>query len=372
MAFDMGRAFHAAWRLAPRLPEGLVRGVVDVAFRAAARSGGGGVRQLRANYSRIRPDATPTELDRLARQGMREYGRYYAEAFLLPKFSTPEQLADRVRAIHTDASERDLREGSVVLALGHTGNWDIAGAWVSAFHATVLTVAERLEPESLFREFLAFRESLGMEVLALEKGQNVFRQLVRGAVGKRRAVSLLADRDLTLRGVEVDLLGDRALFAAGPAAVALAARVPLYFVGIRSDRITGSDGRKRWGIELEFVGPLEVSEDLGGSARIASLTQAWVDELSAHIRRHPTSWHMLQKVFVADLDPDRLSRRDAMAAGAVDGPRVGGEDDRADGEDGQVGDDDGRVVDAGGQASGGGRVGEGSGGRASDDLEATG
>ncbi len=346
MAPDLGRLYHAAWRAAPRLPESLVRGITTASSRLSARRNTAGYRQLRANLSRIRPDATPAELDELAHQGMVEYGRYYAEAFLLPKFSNPEDLADRVRAHHTATSEEDLRKGSVVLALGHTGNWDIAGAWVCANHATVLTVAEKLEPESLFLEFLAFRESLGMEVLALEKGQNVFRQLVRRAVADRRAVCLLADRDLTTKGVEVDLAGEKALFAAGPAAVALAARIPLYFVGIRSDQIEGRDGRLRWGIDLEFHGPITTPEEVGGRPiesheRIAALTQAWVDELASYIRRFPTSWHMLQKVFVTDLDPERLARRDAKASDAVDGgtragtnvPDVGGEA-RADVSDG--------------------------------------
>ncbi|MDO5494980.1 MAG: phosphatidylinositol mannoside acyltransferase [bacterium] len=314
MAPDAGKLYHAAWWLAPRLPEGLVRRLSQVATARAARRRRGGFSQLRANLARFRPDASPAELDALATRGMEEYGRYFAEAFLLPKFSTPEQLLDRVRAVGSEDAVRAMREGSVVLALGHTGNWDIAGAWVSAHHSTVLTVAEKLEPESLFREFLRFRESLGMEVLGLEKGQNVFRHLVRRAVKDRRAVCLLADRDLTARGVEVQLAGESALFAAGPAAVALAARIPLYFVGIRSDQIEGRDGKERWGIEIEFSGPISLPEEaaeLAPSERIAALTQAWVDELSAYVDRYPTAWHMMQKVFVADLDPERLARRQA-------------------------------------------------------------
>jgi phosphatidylinositol dimannoside acyltransferase len=36
----------------------------------------------------------------------------------------------------------------------------------------------------------------------------------------------------------------------------------------------------------------------------------------AAITQHPEDWHMLQKVFVADLDPDRLAQR----PGEEDGP----------------------------------------------------
>ena len=39
----------------------------------------------------------------------------------------------------------------VVLALPHSGNWDMAGVWMVQEHGTFTTVAERLKPESLYR-----------------------------------------------------------------------------------------------------------------------------------------------------------------------------------------------------------------------------
>ena len=41
--------------------------------------------------------------------------------------------------------------------------------------------------------------------------------------------------------------------------------------------------------------------------QVRVLTQAWVDQLGAGIRRNPQDWHMLQKVFVEDLDPERYA-----------------------------------------------------------------
>ena len=56
------------------------------------------------------------------------------------------------------------------MALAHQGNWDHAGAWSTLALARVTTVAERLRPEELYLRFLAFRESLGMEILPLGGG----------------------------------------------------------------------------------------------------------------------------------------------------------------------------------------------------------
>ena len=40
--------------------------------------------------------------------------------------------------------------------------------------------------------------------------------------------------------------------------------------------------------------------------KVAAMTQQMAGLFESGIREHPEDWHMLQKVFVADLDPDRL------------------------------------------------------------------
>lgn len=303
MSFDIGTAYGLSWRLAPHLPEWFVRLLGDVGARITYKRGG--ARQLRKSLARLRPGASLAELDELALAGMKEYARYWAEMFMLPKFADPEKLADRVRVIGALPDPDELHT-SIALALGHTGNWDTAGAWLT-LHTKTLTVAEKLEPESVFRSFLKFRKEIGIEIIPLERGTNVFGRLVKRAKEDKLIVALLADRDLTRSGVEVQLSGEPAFFAAGPAAIALALDIPLYFVGIRSDKIVGRDGRKRWGIELDFrlvERPTQPSDD-----RVKDLTQAWVDLFGEWITAYPASWHMLQPVFVADLDPERLARR---------------------------------------------------------------
>jgi phosphatidylinositol dimannoside acyltransferase len=53
----------------------------------------------------------------------------------------------------------------------------------------------------------------------------------------------------------------------------------------------------------------------------AAMTQQVARLFEAGIRAHPQDWHMLQKVFVADLDPARL----AAAAGAASAARSEGQ-----------------------------------------------
>ena len=304
-----GATFARLWRVGKRAPVGLVRAVCALAALLAWALRVGGVRQLEANLRRVLPDVDRRGLRRASRRGMLSYLRYYAEIFEVHRMS-PEQLEARVRPVGLEALRTHFDQGrSVVLALAHMGNWDLAGAWASKEIAPVTSVAEVLEPRELFEEFVALREGAGIHVVPLEHGGDVFRELVRIVRGGGQLVPLLADRDLTARGVEVDLFGERVRAAVGPAALGLATGEPVVPTGIYYERLHGARrraARSRWGIVIHFHEPVS-AEGVARSDRVAHLTQAWVDTLAADIAEHPEDWHMLQKVFVADLDPERYA-----------------------------------------------------------------
>ena len=308
--------FLVGWRVAARLPEDVVRAAMHVAADVAWLRRGAGVRRLEANLARVRPAATQRELRQLSRGGMRTYLRYFGETFMLGRM-TPEQLGARVQAEGVDGIMAEVTIGrSVVLALGHQGNYDLAGAWSSAHLAPVTTVAERLEPPEVFEEFMRLRESFGLTIIPLDAGSDAFRELLRAVRAGGILVPLLADRDLTARGVEVDLFGEVARVAAGPAVLAVSTGAALFPTTIRHIRLRGARRRaagSRWGIRLTFHPALRAPDGGPRGERVQRLTQAWVDVVGADISAHPTHWHMLQKVFVADLDPERYA---ATRAGA--------------------------------------------------------
>ncbi|GAA2528160.1 phosphatidylinositol mannoside acyltransferase [Rarobacter incanus] len=301
-------AFHLAWKILPRLPHDFTLALADVAADVVWAARGTGVRRLEANLARVRPADAGSGVRWLARRGMRSYFRYFVEAFALSGMSAG-QIAARVRPVGIEPARAHIAQGkSVVLALGHMGNWDLAGAWSATHFAPVTTVAERLKPAEVFDEFVAFRESLGMQILAFGD-DGVFRELQRAARAGGRIVPLLADRDLGRSGVEATLSGQRVRVAAGPAALAISTGAPLFALGIRYERLRGSRRRaaaSRWGIVLDFSHQIAV-DDVTGPTRekVRVVTQRWVDALGACIERSPQDWHMLQKVFISDLDPDR-------------------------------------------------------------------
>ncbi|GAA1630690.1 phosphatidylinositol mannoside acyltransferase [Georgenia ruanii] len=318
MSLDIARVFRLAQRGVERLPEPVARAAFTAVADAAWLAHGAGVRQLETNLARLRPDLSRRALRRLSRENMRGYLRYYRESFQLPRLARA-QIEARVRVIGDAPLRAEFAAGrSVQCALSHSGNWDLAGAWGTRELAQVLTVAEHLEPEEVFQGFLRFRTGLGMTIIPLEKGGNVFRELLRLSRTGTYLVPLLADRDLSSTGVEVDLAGHPARMAPGPAALSKAAGQALHAVMIRHERLRGARRRAAggpWGLVVEFSPRLDRP---GEQATVADLTQRWADWVGAQLRRHPDAWHMLQKVFLADLDAGRLARsaeRARQAAG---------------------------------------------------------
>jgi len=293
-------AYRSGWRLVRLLPERAAYRVFDLIADVAWRRQGDGVRRLQRNLARARPDLDGAGLRRLARDGMRSYLRYWCDTFRLADWDA-ERIGATVR-VEGDASVRQALVGGrgVVMFLGHLGNWDHAGAWSTLNLAPVTTVAERLRPEDLYERFLGFRRRLGMTILPLTGGSDVFRSLTR-TLRDGGFVPLLADRDLSGGGIEVELLGEPARVAVGPAALALSTGAALFPVSIWYEPLASG-----WGIVITFHDEVVPGPAVGSTQRreaVRELTQRCVDALSSAIREHPQDWHMLQRVFVADLPP---------------------------------------------------------------------
>ncbi len=281
--------YGAGWGLSQRLPEPWVTRAFDVMAARAARGDGHSVRQLRANLARARPDLGPIELDELTGEGMRSYFRYWREAFRLPQWSRAEIRA-RLVASNPERLFDPLASGQgVVAVLGHFGNWDHAGAWVTTQGVPFTTVAERLRPESLYDRFVAYRESLGMEVVPLTGGPDVARVL-QERLHAGGLVALLADRDLGEAGLEVDLLGEPARLPAGPALLALRTGAVLLPV------LSSYDGTHT---RVDFLPPLTTSAPRVRDG-VKDLTQQWATIVGDAARSRSRDWHMLQPVWNAD------------------------------------------------------------------------
>lgn len=299
--------YLAGWRLIRAVP----RPVAAAAFRAGAdrahRRDGRGATRLAANLRRVvGPDVSEAELAALTRQGLRSYARYWMEAFRLPSLSR-EEILRSFRLERHELLGADVAAGrGAVVALPHAGNWDAAGAWVAAMGWPMTTVMERLKPEGVYERFLAFRERLGMHILPAHGGSRPPLEVLTERLGAGHVVPLLADRDLSARGVPVTFFGAPTRMPAGPALLALRTGAPLYVASLWFEPDIAC---------ARLAGPLPLPEPDSGplDQRVRTLTQQIADRFAAGIARHPQDWHMLQRMW-----PDQTGTPEP--AGGREGP----------------------------------------------------
>ncbi len=280
--------YVSAWRLVRLLPEGTALRLFTRVADSIHRRDGRSVERLRANLGRVRPDLDDAALDRLTHEAVRSYLRYWAESFRLPSWPV-DDLVRRARIVNEVLLRDAHAEGhGVVIALPHMANWDWAGAWACSTGMPLTTVAERLKPERLYDEFVAYRASLGMEILPAGDPATFPALLDRLRSG--RLVPLLADRDLSRSGVEVLLCGQPAKMPRGPAELARRTGAPLIAATLAYD---GPE------LVISFHGPVPPAE---GEQGLVTMMQAVADYFTEGLRAHPADWHMMQRVFTADLD----------------------------------------------------------------------
>lgn len=308
--------FAVGWSLVKRLPERAAYSAFDQAADALWRKRGGGVLQLERNLARVHPDADASDLRELSRLGMRSYLRYWCDAFRLPTWS-PDRVTQSFTMDRVELMDEAMASGAgALMVVNHGGNWDTAGAWGCLRYGGLTTVAERLKPEGLYERFVAYRESLGMEILPTGEA-DIIRVLTR-RLKDGRLVPLMGDRDIGRNGVVVDLFGEPASLPAGVAILALLTGSPVLPVGLWYE---GSQARGR------VFDPVAVPTTGTREEQITAITQGVANAFEASIREHATDWHMMQPVWLADLDPSRRRERQGTAAdgrttapSAADGP----------------------------------------------------
>ena len=286
--------YATGWMMVRAMPEFAARNVFDAGALYASRNGGPA--QLRKNLARVIGVAPKDVPGSLMRASLASYARYWREAFRLPTMDLHAVGQELTKTVvgdeHLGAA---LAQGrGAVMALPHSGNWDMAGVWLAQTRGTFTTVAERLKPESLYRRFIGYRESLGFEVIPLSGGEQPPFQLLSERLRDNKAVCLMAERDLSRNGVQVNFFGEPTRMPAGSAKLAIttgAALLPVHcwYAGDAT--------------RIAIYPPLDCT-----SGDVGVITQALADIFARNIAEYPADWHMLQAQWLADLSDERRAR----------------------------------------------------------------
>jgi KDO2-lipid IV(A) lauroyltransferase len=274
-----------SWKLLRTLPEKTAYSLFDRGAKWLVKRDGKSVQRLRKNLSRVSADLTDSQINKLLEEAMSSYMRYWCDTFRFPNWDK-----ERINSTVTVTREELLLDGiksgrGVIVALPHAGNWDHAGAYFCLKGIHLVTVAERLKPERLFNEFLRYRQAMGMEVLALDS-----RSIVTLAQRLREGhlIALVADRDLSKSGIDVEFFGKPARMPAGPAVLAL--KTGAVF-------LTAFVHYTRNGIHITFD-ELSIPESGTQEEKVAALVQKSANNFERGISQHPQDWHMLQRIWI--------------------------------------------------------------------------
>ena len=257
----------------------------EIAGKALYRRSAGQRRVVSENLARVL--GHPPE-SALVQEAVREcfvlYGRYWYETFALR--SMPVEEVNRRFTVegleHIDSAVAAGR--GMVIALPHMGNWDAAGHWLAVNGYRMTAVAEELKPRSVFELFYRHRRALGMNIVALTEGRRAGQSLVR-LLSENHVLTLVADRDLTAKGVDVEMFGARRLLPAGPAYLSLLTGAPLSAAAV----FTTAEG---WHC---FIGPaLNIARTGKNRQDVTLLTRMIAAQFERHISAAPADWHMFQ------------------------------------------------------------------------------
>ena len=275
-----------AWKLIGVLPEKSAYKLSKVISDRIYRKNGKGVKRLRGNYQRVMPNMSEREIEDLTKDGMRSYLRYWFDTFRLNKWS-------KSRIIETTFVVREnlLRDPiatkqGCIIALPHAGNWDHAAAYFCSTGITLTAVVEKLKPEAIFKKFLAYRQSIGIEAIS-HKEKTI--PILMERLNQGKLIALVADRDMSRNGIEVNFLGGVAKMPAGPAILALKTGAPLVTAYIRY---------LEKGIEITFDETIKLPVLGSEEEQIKIVTQSMADNFAKRIKDSPVDWHMLQRIWV--------------------------------------------------------------------------
>lgn len=235
------------------------------------------------NVRRAFPDWEPERVGRLVRANFEHLGCVGAE-FLGMASLTREELLRRTTFEGREHLEEARARGKGVFILGsHQGNWELAGAAVTAWVPPVSFVGRRLKNAAVDRKVTELRERFGGHAIPHRNAvRPVFRSLREGGI-----VGFLMDQKALAREAVLSrFFGQPVATNQGLAVLALKAKAPV--VPTFGTRVPG-------GQVVRFYPALEPPGEGDLDERILRFTQGFDAVIEAAVRACPEQWFWVHR-----------------------------------------------------------------------------
>ncbi len=173
----------------------------------------------------------PRRLEALLREAFRNHAQYYVELARAPRF-TPDFVQARM-LVETPAEVREWfgKRRAMILVGLHFGAIEFPGLFAVSHLGRIVAPMETMANARIQRYLFSVRATIGVRIIGLdEAGPDLIATLRRD-----EPVGLVADRDLTGGGIEVDLFGAKTKIPAGPVVLAVESGAPMCVAAVRRD-----------------------------------------------------------------------------------------------------------------------------------------
>ncbi len=240
---------------------------------------------LRDNLRHVMRDTAPHEIDRAARNILRNHLKNYYDFFRSPRLSK-DDIAKLVQVNGFENLEHALQRGKgVVFITAHFGNLDIVGQTFAIRGYKVTTPAEHVKPEILYQRIVATRAAKGLTIIPVD---GPLLALVR-ALKKNEIIGLAADLDVTHSGIAVNFFDAPARLPDGHVQLARrtgAALLPAFSMRLADNTFAAY---AEPAIELQHTGDFQ-ADVRAGVEQVARVLEKWIGQ-------HPEQWVMFHRIW---------------------------------------------------------------------------
>lgn len=234
---------------------------------------------VKSNLRRVLgPERSERMVGYEARWTFRHFGKFFAEFFRFTSFGS-RFVEKHVLTCGLENLEEAVGAGrGAIILTAHIGNWELGGSVLVELGYDVTTVALEEKNKRVYALLSKQRARRGVDVLPAKGNlRGCYRALKEGKI-----LALLADRDVTGAGIEVEFFGKSVKIPQGPARLSVrtgAPIVPAFMLRRPNDS---------WHLYVEKAIYPDASVD--DENAIKNIIQKYVPVLEEFIRWHPSQW----------------------------------------------------------------------------------
>ncbi len=223
-------------------------------------------------------------VERTAREMVRQHARAWVDFFFYGQRPVEEALAQFAKIEGIDRFDAAIAEGKgAILLTAHAGNFELGGILLRSRSLKVHAVYKPDHFKAVERLREDMRAEGGVVGIPVDGVGFSTLPLVR-LLREGSLVGMQGDRDFSLNGVSVPFFGREVPFPRGPWELAAMTGAPI----ITSFFYTDEDRR----FHAHFGEPIWIQGERGSRmAAIEAGMRAYVADLEALIRRHPSQWY---------------------------------------------------------------------------------